>query len=64
MVMLTIYFGLNVTLNYSWLHISMLKGSLDEKNPKVFMKNKNPVAWVQQSAKNYCSFKPLCFESN
>ena len=29
--MLTIYFGLNVTLNYSWLHIYILKRSLDEK---------------------------------
>ena len=31
MAMLTVYFGLNLTLNYSWLHISMLKGSLNEK---------------------------------
>ena len=31
MAILTIYFGLNVILNYSWLHISMLKGNLDEK---------------------------------
>ena len=62
--MVTVYFGLHVTLNYSWLHISMLKGSLDEINPKFFMKNQNPVAWDQQSAKNYRSFKSLCLESN
>ena len=37
--MLTVYFGLNLILNYSWLFgISMLKGSFDGKNPKFFMK--------------------------
>ena len=41
MAMLTAYFGLNVTLNYSWLHISMLKGSLVEKNSKFFIKKQN-----------------------
>ena len=45
MAMLTIYFSLNVTLNYSSLHILMLKGSFDEKNSKFFFKNKTyPVA--------------------
>ena len=49
MAMLTAYFGLNVTLNYSWSHISMLKGSLVEKNSKFFIKNKTyPVAWNQK----------------
>ena len=38
--MLTIYFGFNVTLNYSSLHIFMLKGSLDGKKPKFFIKKK------------------------
>ena len=45
----------------------MLKGSLDEKDPKFFMKNKiYPVviAWEQQSDKKYCSFKSLCCKSN
>ena len=64
MAMLTIYFSLNVTLNYSSLHILMLKGSLDEKNSKFFFKNKTyPVAWDQQSPKNYRFFRSLCFES-
>ena len=31
MAMLTVYFDRNITLNNCWLHISMLKGSLDEK---------------------------------
>ena len=40
----------------------MFKGSLDEKNPKFFMKNKTySVEWDQQ---NYRYFRSLCFESN
>ena len=35
--MLTIYFGLNVTLIYSRLHIYVLKCSLDKKNPTFYM---------------------------
>ena len=31
MVMLTIYFGLNLTINYPWLLTSMLNFSLDKK---------------------------------
>ena len=83
--MLTVYFGLNLILNYSWLFgISMLKGSFDGKNPKFFMKKKTlygPFLWMgfnclkaratsrrqfrdQQSTKNYCSFKCLCFKSS
>ena len=43
--MLTVYFGLNLILNYSWLFgISMLKGSFDGKNPKFFMKKKHFMA--------------------
>ena len=60
--MLTMCFGVIVSLNYSWLHISLLKDWLNEKGlglAKLMIKNKNPVVWVQQSAKNYCFFKSI-----
>ena len=53
--MLTVYSGLNVPQ----------KGSLHEKSPKFYMKNKTyPVIWDQQSAKNYHFLKLFCSELN
>ena len=64
MVMLTIYFDLNVTLNYSRLYISMLKCSLDQKILNLTCKTKLTLSCETNSTPETTTPSNLRFKSN
>ena len=64
MVMLTTCCGLNVTVNYSRLHISMSKFSLDENIPNFTCKTKLTLLCETNNMPRTSTPSNLCFKSS